>query len=366
MKKIYKFLAVIALICSTFVAKAQNDGIVFTLLPQIPYTNYFNPGVRVPYKGLVGLGISNISVSYYNSSIKYTNLYGVNAAGEEVLDADRFLRSLDDQDNTFNLNFSMDLLNVGFRVKKFFFSFDWRMRFGTDLRFSRDFLGFFIYGNGNYMGEENPCDFNVDIEAMAFTEYGLGIQYDVNDKLTVGIRPKVLNGMANVKVNNQRTKIYTDPDTYAITADVDLDVKVSSIFKTDMYRIGDITKIFDSINNGGTLSYKNNLGFGIDFGASYVANEHWGVSAGVYDLGFIKWKDPKVKHNSKEDVSLNDAVFNDINDVYSLKLDYKSMLDELVDEVWGNDSLTEGSDYKTYLKTRIMAQGYYQFSGCLG
>ena len=42
MKKLYKYLIVIALVCSSFVSKAQNDGIGMTLLPNIPYANYYN------------------------------------------------------------------------------------------------------------------------------------------------------------------------------------------------------------------------------------------------------------------------------------------------------------------------------------
>ena len=368
MKKLYKFLVVIALVCSSFVAKAQNDGIVFTLLPQMPYVNYYNPGIRVPYKGVIGFGISNIGVSVYNSSVKYSNLYTTNAAGEDVIDADMFINSLKEQDNIFNLNFSMDILNIGVRYKKMFISFDWRARLGTDLVYSKDFIGFFVGGNGHYLGHDNPCDFNIQLDVDAFAEYGLGFQYDVNEKLTVGVRPKLLSGIANITVDNERTKIFTnsetEPNPYAMSADVNLDIKVASIFNTNVYRMTDISKVFDSIDNG-TINANSNLGLGIDFGASYVHNEHWGVAAGVYDLGYIKWKNPKVKHVEREGVALNDAVFHDINDIYTLKLDYRGMLDQIVDEVWGNDSLTDGSDYKTYLKTRIMAQGYYQFNPML-
>ncbi|MBR6438929.1 MAG: hypothetical protein IKS65_07100 [Bacteroidales bacterium] len=364
MKKLYKFLVVIALVCSSFVAKAQNDGVIFTLLPQLPYVNYYNPGIRVPYNGVIGFGISNIGVSVYNSSIKYSNIYTTNAAGEDVIDAAKFINSLDDQDNVFNFNFSMDILNIGVRYKKMFFSFDWRARIGSDFVYSKDFLGFFVLGNGHYLGQDNPCDFNVQLDVNAFAEYGIGFQYDVNEKLTVGIRPKLLSGIASVTADNQRTKIFTDENTYAMSADVNLDVKVSSIFKSELYRIGDISKMFDSVSNG-TINASSNLGLGIDFGASYVHNEHWGVAAGVYDLGYIKWKNAKVKHVEKTAVTLNDAVYTDINDIYTLKLDYKGMLDQIVDEVWGNDSLVDGSDYKTYLKTRIMAQGYYQFNPML-
>jgi hypothetical protein len=34
----------------------------------------------------------------------------------------------------------------------------------------------------------------------------------------------------------------------------------------------------------------------------------------------------------------------------------------MVDEVWGNDSLYTGGEYKTSLKTRLMLQGYFQLN----
>lgn len=40
MKKLFKYIIVIALVCSSFITKAQIDGIGLTLLPQIPYANY--------------------------------------------------------------------------------------------------------------------------------------------------------------------------------------------------------------------------------------------------------------------------------------------------------------------------------------
>ena len=93
MKKIYRFLIVAALVCSSFLAKAQNDGITFTLLPQLPYANYFNPGIRVPYNGMFGVGVSNINLSIFNSSVKYNNIFGTNSSGEEVIDAAKLVTS---------------------------------------------------------------------------------------------------------------------------------------------------------------------------------------------------------------------------------------------------------------------------------
>ena len=361
MKRLYGFLIVIALVCSTFIAKAQNDGVAFTLMPHIPYNNYLNPGIRVPYTGMFGIGFSNFNLSIYNSSIKYNNIYKTNSNGEEVIDGVKFINSLDEKDNYYNFNMSMDLLNIGFRVNKLFFNIDYRLRVNTEFQFSKDFLGLFVLGNAHYLGRDNACDFNIGVNATAFTEFGIGVQYDVNEHLTVGIRPKFLTGIANVNITNKDTKIYTDPNSYAISADVDLDIQAASILESDASHIKDLTNITDN-NNGSKIDMKENRGLGVDFGASYKFNEKWGVSAGVYDLGYIRWTDAKQKKVTKTDVTINDALFDDYKDLKTMKLDYKSMLDNVIDAVWGNDTLIGGNSYKTTLRTRLMLQGYYEIN----
>lgn len=358
MKKLYKYLIVIALVCFSFVSKAQNDGIGFTLLPQMPYANYYNPGINVPYNYVLGIGFSNINVSMYNSSIKYKNLYG---SDKTVLDAVKFVNSLND-DNTINTNFSMDLVGVGFRVKKLFFNIDWKFRMTGQFNYSKDFVGFFVYGNYHYMGADNPCDFNIGVDLSMFHEWSVGVQYQVNDKLTIGIRPKVLSGIANATIDNKNTKIYTDPNTYAISADVDLNIHVASLLEGDVNKFSDIGNMVDSVSTNDMLDFSENIGLGVDFGASYKINEHWGVAAGVYDLGYIKWTDAKEKKISKSNVTINDALFNDYHDLTTFEIDYKSMVDDIIDEVWGDEALEKGEDYKTYLTTRFMAQGYYEYN----
>ena len=358
MRKIYKYLMVIVLACTSLVSNAQNDGVGFTLMPQIPYANYYNPGIRMTNNGLVGVAFSNINISMFNSSMKYSNLFGND---KTAIDAVKFVESLDD-DNNINMNFSMDLVNVGFKVKDFYFSLDWRMRMTSTMNYSKDFIGFFVYGNGHYLGRDNPCDFSLGLDAALYSEFGVGVQYAVNEKLTVGIRPKLLNGIANVVVDNKDTKIYTDAESYVVSADVDLNIKVASMFKSDVRKIGDITNVFDSNKGGNMYDFGENIGFGVDLGASYTINEHIGVAAGIYDLGYIKWRDAKVKSNKKTDVELNGTLFEDYHDLTNFELDYKSMLNDGVDAVWGNDSLEVGADYKTYLKSRFMAQGYYELN----
>ena len=358
MKKLYKYLMVIALACLSLVSKAQNDGIGFTLLPEMPYSNYFNPGIRVKDNGMVGVLFSNVNVSMYNSSIKYKNLYG---SDKTVIDAVKFANSLKN-DNNINFNVTMDLLNVGFRVNKLFFNIDWRLRMTGQFDYSKEFVGFFVFGNANFMGSDNPCDFNVGLDATVFQEIGVSAQYDVNEKLTVGIRPKLLSGVANVMIDNKDTKIYTDPNSFAMTADVKMNIRAASLLEGDVKQLSDLTKMLDSVSSKDIFDITENIGFGVDFGASYIINEHIGVAAGIYDLGYIKWTNAKVKNVEKYNVVVNDALFDDYNDLADFEFDYKSMVQDVIDEVWGNEVLENGSNYKTYLKTRLMAQGYYEFN----
>lgn len=368
MKRLVRIVLVaIVLISTSLVSKAQNDGITFTLLPQMPYANYLNPGIKMPYSGIVGVGISNISYSIFNSSVRYKNIYGVNAQGNDVIDGVKLVNSLNEQDNFINGNFSFDVLNLGFRVKNLFIDIDWRMKINSELQFSKDFVGFFVLGNGQYLGPDNPCDFNVGVDISSYSEFGVGIQYDITDHLTVGVRPKFLLGVSNVALNNDRTKIYTDADSYAVTADVNLDIKASSNLHWEMNRIGDLTKFvdFESMDIKDFFNFKKSYGFGVDLGASYVFNKHFGVAVGAYDIGFITWRNTKVKKTSTENLELNSAVFSSIADMADLNLNYNSMLSDVMKKVWGDGTLTDGDDYTTYLKTKIMLQGYFELSPML-
>ena len=365
MKKLYKFLIAAALICTSYFAKAQNDGLTFTLLPQMPYTNYINPGIRVPYNGFFGLGVSNIAYSIYNSSIKYNNLFSTTSSGEEVVDAVKLVNSLEEQGNFIQTKFSFDILNIGFRAKKMFVNIDWRTKMDMEYQYSKDFLGFFVLGNGHYLGQDNPCDFNVGIDATIYSEIGVGIQFDVNKHLTVGIHPKIIGGIANAVVKNDKTRIITDENTYALSADMNLDIRAASILKAEVNTIDDITNVFEKASIQDVFSVTENYGYGIDFGASYVFNKHFGVAAGVYDLGFIQWRESKRKYKETEGLQINDALFHNINEVADMNLDYGTMVDKIVNAVWGNDSLYKGDDYKTYLKTKIMFQGYAELAPVL-
>ncbi|MBR0324380.1 MAG: hypothetical protein IIX06_07850 [Bacteroidales bacterium] len=369
MKKIYRFFAIMTLLLTTMASKAQNDGIALTLLPHFSYNNMYNPAIPVESKRVIGVGISNVNFSVFNSSVRYNNLFTPNSDGSLSLDANKFINSLDEHDNFISSNFSMDVVRIGTRIGRLFVDFDYRVKFNGELHYSKDFLGFFVNGNGNYLGHDNPADFSIGADINLYSEMSLGLQYRITDKLYVGVRPKILIGMANLSVNDDGTKIYTDENTYEMTADINLNFEATTALDMDdIYRLGDYSRYFENMD---TLIIENlfdiqeNIGFGIDFGVAYEFNKHFGIAAGVYDLGYITWTDTKVKHCHKDNVVVNDALFKSIDDVMNMNIDFSELYTTMVEDVWGNDSVYDGADYKTSLKTRIMLQGYYQMNSLM-
>ena len=88
--------------------------------------------------------------------------------------------------------------------------------------------------------------------------------------------------MANVRVTNDNTKIYTDEKTYDMIADVDLNFQMSSLVDLGIERLGDLSTLdFTQLNFADALRIKDNFGYAIDFGASYTFNEHFGAALGV-------------------------------------------------------------------------------------
>jgi hypothetical protein len=275
MKKIYKFFVITALLVTAMTSKAQND-IALTLLPNFAYSNMYNPAIPFKSRMVIGVGVSNINFSVFNSSIKYDNLFTFHNDGSVALDANKFINSLKEKDNFIGSNMSMDIARAGIRLGRLFFDVNYRMKLDAELHYSRDFLGFFVNGNGNYLGQDNPADLSLGADISLYSEMSLGLQYRFTDKLYVGVRPKVLIGFANLSLNDDGTKIYTDEDTYEMTADVNLNIEAATLLNIDdIHSLSDFSTYFekmDTIIMESLFDIQENVGFGIDFGFSYEFN----------------------------------------------------------------------------------------------
>ena len=277
------------------------------------YRMQLNPALT-PSRGFVNipvLGSLNASVS--SSSLGYQDIMDVIDDDGNFYNNPEFLGRLDNN-NHVNLSINTDIISAGWFRGRNFWSFNIGLRTDVGVKLTKSMFTFLSemdqiedkWRTGNY--DISGQELNVN----AYTELGVGYARQINDRLTVGGRVKVLLGLGNLDLKFNRVSLnanlpsneqiqkwqsMTSVDAADIAAlkselesyhaDLVLDARLESSFKglelveTNGY-IDDLD--FDA-GEMGIAGY----GFGIDLGASYRLLDNLTVSAAVLDLGFISW-----------------------------------------------------------------------------
>ena len=170
---------------------------------------------------------------------------------------------------------------------------------------------------------------DMSFDAQAFTELAVGHSRQIDEKLRVGGKAKLLVGVANASVNLENvTADLKDANQWVITADGKSQVSMNG-FK---YK----NKSKEYYSQPGTYNYVSDVdmgtpgvsGFGlaVDAGASYKINEDLTVYGALQDLGAIVWTKNYVATNKR-----NSFVFDGFHDV-DIKSESGEVLDDKADK----------------------------------
>ena len=286
-----RYLVILAVILNGIVATYGQNLDVFHFMRTSPFRNFDTPSCETIYNGYVSLPGGQVHVGGNLGSIRYNNLFATDNEGyPTTLTATRFANSLS-KNNYVGAISSMELLGFGFRVKKkFFITMDYRLRFNADIRYSKALFGLPVYGNMAYV--DDPADMNISANVSAYQEIGISVRHKINDRMSWGVRPKVLFGMANLRADKVSALLTTDPVNYGLAMQYDALIKASAIMpysltfdKENGFSFDYSTKSSDIIDN----LFKN-PGVGIDLGFTFKPLPAFNVSFSVLDLGFINWK----------------------------------------------------------------------------
>lgn len=358
-KQLKPLIVILGLISFLLQVKAQDSRVLY-FMNYNPYSSYTNPGIPSHSRLYIGIPIlSNLNISVYNSSLHYNKLFKANETGTTVT-ADKFVNSLK-KVNWLNTSMNIELLGFGFKADDLFVSVGYRIRFEEYFSFPDVLFKLPVKGNMAYI--DAPAEMKkLRLNAMAYHELSVGLQYKLNDQLSIGIRPKLLMGLANINTKNSYFKLTTDPQTYEINIQEQLHVNTAMVVNLDSV---DVMQILPNV-------FKN-FGFGIDLGVTYQFNDHFGVSAAVTDLGFIKWKTNP--HTFRSEVVDGGSFYQDggfcFSGLNTNSLNMDSLNDGGVDQVVGQytDSLLNyfplEQSYKPYTSStyaKIYLSGYYRIN----
>ena len=292
------------------------------------YRQQLNPALT-PTKGYFNLPvIGAVNATVGSTSLGYQDIIDIIDDGDDFYTKPDFMNRLKDN-NKLNVNFSTEILSAGWYKGKNFWSFNIGLRTDIGANLTKNM---FTFLNEMETVEENWRNSNYDISGQqlninAYTEIGLGLSRQINNRLTVGARVKALLGIGNMElklnrvamsanlpsdqqINQWSSESYWNSMTPSQAAQAAQELKdkfnnyhanltvgaeLKSSFKgLELQEEEGKDYVTDFDFDSGKLGIAG-YGFGIDLGASYKILDNLTVSASVLDLGFISWSKSSTK-----------------------------------------------------------------------
>ncbi len=305
MKKVY--ISLFLLFSVYFSVAQQNLSLYYqTWLPQSTELNpaiqnncklYFG-GLLLP---LAGQLVPNVHFNYSNNYLSYKDVVRLEN-GVPTIDNSTIENAISKVKHVNYLAVESELpfLYGGYRFNdKLYLTLGIADKVDFKYSMPRDLLILAWEGNGKSLLGKTIDFTGLGVDASYYREFKIGASYKINDKLTLGISPKLLFGKANINTQKSTITWETKSDDYTYIFHTDWEVNISqpvyTIEQMDYDYEGDSLIYKDTINEKispkQVIFNNKNFGLGVDLGAIYKVNDKVNVYASIIDLGYIKWKD---------------------------------------------------------------------------
>jgi outer membrane protein OmpA-like peptidoglycan-associated protein len=259
----------------------------------------------------------------------------------------------------------LGLLAFGFRVKNSYITLGAKQRSFSGIYLPKDLFTLPLKGSGT-----DGKEFNMDhlaLNASTYTELALGYALEINDRLSVGAKAKMLLGQINLSLDVERFRVNVSREQWNIDLNAQANMTIpyaeyvesadgKNIRKID---IRDPENVSDYVD---LLMKPEGRGAAVDLGVAYkLLNNHLTLSASVVDLGFIKWNDT---HTANMPIDVN---FN--YDGLKLQVDNGNITDDKGNSDWFDgyadaleDSIrytTSHNAYRTSIATKLLIGAEY-------
>jgi len=360
-KNIYITGLLVLNLCLLTNLQAQDSQTLY-YMNRVPQSTFMNPAIQPTCNFFLGLPVvSSVQMGVGNNAYSLSDIVKKHPTNDSLIlflnpdanyDKGDFIDKLDNN-NYFFENLQTDLLTFGFRVKKWYFTFNLSEKLDVSFNYPKDLMVLALYGNEKFFNE--TADFStLGVNGIFWREYGLGVSKQIGNNLTIGIRGKVLFGhVAEVMGNNSmgmyssRDSIYIHANTI-INTSVPLDAKTTAEGEFDGF---DETGL-DSIDYIDYAMQHNNMGFGVDFGIYYKPVKKLALSFSVVDLGYIKWDTDVTNLALNGEFTFKGVDLGELNTNDSAS--FNSLFEEILDSLENSFKVTnQATSFTTSLSTKI-------------
>lgn len=201
---------------------------------------------------------------------------------------DEALKGFASGNNRINADVDITLLSAGFKAWGGYntISLDARTNVGLLLPYE-------LFAFAKNTGNQSYDIGDIHAHAQSFVQLALGHSRQIDDRLRVGAKMKLLFGVAraDAEIKDLRADL-SGPDKWTMTGQAMANVSMKGFtYKEEQkeYKVdgqGTYRRVNDVDVDGAGLG---GFGMAFDFGATYKIDDDWTVSAALLDLGFIGW-----------------------------------------------------------------------------
>ncbi len=342
-------LTICVLIWASLGLHAQNNFGFYGGLQKFPQAHNYNPAFNADNKFHFNLGTGMHSFGISNSGFVLNDLLVSRPQDDSLVFSPSNAASKMAKLNFMDLNIQNELFSFGVKIKKTYFSLGLVNRMKFQFAYPQDFFLLMLEGNGgSTLGQRVDMD-GLGVNFNSYIELALGANREINDRLKVGTRLKLLSGIANITTEKSVLGITTNATTFDLTLDGELDLRTSGM-------------PLNGVNYDPLTALKaRNKGFAFDFGGTYKLTDKILLSASILDLGYIKWTQNIQNYKRTafsyifEGVDLNQAI-NDTNYFNTLADTLETIL-----QVDGNND-----SYRSVLPARMIMGANYEITKMFG
>jgi hypothetical protein len=256
----------------------------------LPEANYLNPAVQIDCGVFVGLPlVSSFHMNLANSGFTANKFLVVYTNGSVSRKQNMKTSGMPDK-NYFLTEFHSVLAAVGVRHNDYYFNFTITEKNNGEFIYTPDFIAFTLRGSPEFEGQ------TLKLQGIRFTldhvrEYALGMSRVYNNRLTFGIKMKVLFGKFNFTTGNSTFGARVEQGTRNILFDIHGGFNSSlpyGLYQTgpDMY---DYREIYQASLFKNLMNIKN-PGFAVDLGFIYKYSDEWTFSGSALDVGLVWYR----------------------------------------------------------------------------
>ncbi|WP_318311994.1 DUF5723 family protein [Flagellimonas crocea] len=347
-----RLLLVFLCVCSGLAS--QNKELLYDFY-EIPQSLMVNPGVKTSQRWHAGIPVvSGLFLQGATSGVTVNDLFANDGIDFTTKVQERLLDVMGNKDD-FSTTSQIEGFTVGFRGKNRpddYYSFG--MYGETDIitYWPKDLAILAFEGNG---GDNIGRSFDLgdlNLRGEMVNVFHFGINRKMGADLTLGARAKIYSSIFQFQsINNSGSFVTTQGQNNVYESTINADMQLQTAGVKGFYDIieedtnstqKDLASLFSQ-----RVLLGGNLGFGLDFGFSYMLNPQTTITGSILDLGFISntkdvWNYTFSGSTTTDGISvfLPEDIDNVNNDQW----------DELIDEI--DEALPHGENESGYISWR--------------